>query len=397
MSLSARIASLPPLISIVIAVVLLVLGDARSAEGLPAGMWAALMVLYILLTGLYVPLSALPDMQLSVASIQALCQGFTVLALALQFGLPAMVPWTGVALIAVGAATGGGAVQHALALKTKLQRNLQHAKQEEPAAQPPAETEAATGCPFPVIEVGGDNTVTEANDAFLGLLGIDRTAVQGQEVDMLLPQDTTRISLGGQDFRILHWEGQGRRLYCLLPAESLPEQGEPAEARQEQPRQGKTIVVEDPETGLFTEEYLQIQGPFELARAERYRRWLSAVLIAITYRKGEGGVPTDADRKDVLVTFSQALLAELRDTDLTFRLSNDTILFFLLETSQNGAKSFAKHLRGLFGQVIQKKQHLLALEPALEIGIHYYSGNEPLKMEGLMEYLQVSREKSRNA
>jgi diguanylate cyclase (GGDEF)-like protein len=94
-------------------------------------------------------------------------------------------------------------------------------------------------------------------------------------------------------------------------------------------------VMVDPETGLFSYEYLTFKLDEEFKRSKRFGLPLSCVML------GFEGQVDDA----VLSALSAIFLNASRDTDVLGRFDRSSFLFFLPNTGPDGARVMARRIR----------------------------------------------------
>ena len=94
-------------------------------------------------------------------------------------------------------------------------------------------------------------------------------------------------------------------------------------------------VLVDPETGLYSYDYLSFKLDEEFKRAERFEQPLSCVMLGF-----EGQVDDD-----VLGSLASIFLNASRDTDLLGRFDQSSFLFFLPNTGPDGASIMASRIR----------------------------------------------------
>ncbi len=118
-------------------------------------------------------------------------------------------------------------------------------------------------------------------------------------------------------------------------------------------------VLTDPETGLYSYEYLSFKLDEEFKRAQRFEQPLSCVMLGF-----EGQVSDD-----VLGSLSSIFLNASRDTDLLGRFDQSSFLFFLPNTGPDGASVMATRIRGSAEE--QGLRDLVGDDLAIAVGISY--------------------------
>ncbi len=94
-------------------------------------------------------------------------------------------------------------------------------------------------------------------------------------------------------------------------------------------------AITDPETGLFSYDYLTFKLDEEFKRAKRFGQPLSCVMLGFDGQAEE----------DVLAELAGTFLNASRDTDVLGRFEESTFLFFLPNTGPDGAETMARRIR----------------------------------------------------
>lgn len=94
-------------------------------------------------------------------------------------------------------------------------------------------------------------------------------------------------------------------------------------------------ALTDPETGLYSYEYLTFKLDEEFKRAVRFKQPLSCVML---------GFEGQAD-EEVLARLASVFLNASRDTDVLGRFDQSSFLFFLPNTGPDGAAVMARRIR----------------------------------------------------
>lgn len=135
------------------------------------------------------------------------------------------------------------------------------------------------------------------------------------------------------------FDSQGRLVYFDAIVQDITERVE-AQRRLEQ------MARTDSLTGLYNRQHLMERFEAELARASRYSRPLSVMMIDLDHFKqvndGYGHLAGD----DVLVAAASVIEEILRETDFVGRYGGEEFLAVLPETSLEGAMDLAERLRG---------------------------------------------------
>lgn len=363
--------TVPPSLSLLLVVLLVFFGgEGPEAPGGAPALWIAFLVAYVFLA-VGDLLSRLKGLSLSRSALQCLCQGIVLTALPSYLGTSAAWSWIGLALLATGLIL-------SLSRSAPSFRPPVVEKKEGPPALPV--TSFLETLPLPAFfDVGsGEETTFLANEAALAL-----AATSGQTTTEFFGRILAegRLSLGDRDYDLLRAQGMA---LALLVEKQLPLPVPQVEAdRDPEPVPHK---VEGRERGL-------LRAAEELARARRYRRWLSAVLIRpdqigpLQLSLGE------AQRQEIFDLFLGEVALTLRDSEPLFRLGPQELLALLPETPQAGARKFSSRLKQM---ALEFKPKVFGLEAAsgpflvLKTGIAFYDGNGVLTLEEFFSQLEAS-------
>lgn len=362
--------TVPPSLSLILVVLLVFFGgEGPEAPGGAPALWLAFLMTYVVLA-VGDLLSRLKGLSLSRFALQCLCQGIVLTALPSYLGVSSAWSWIGLALLATGLIL-------SLARSAQPIRPVVVEKKEGPPALPV--TSFLETLPLPAFfDASGEETTFLANEAALAL-----AASSGRTKEEFFRETLAGggLSLGDRGFDLLR--GQGMAL-ALLVEKQPPSPAPRVEAdRDPEPAPHK---VEGRERGL-------LRAAEELARARRYRRWLSAVLV----RSDQIGPLQlslgEAQRQEIFDLFLGEVALTLRDSEPLFRLGPQELLALLPETPQAGARKFSSRLKQM---ALEFKPKVFGLEAAsgpflvLKTGIAFYDGNGVLTLEEFFGQLEAS-------
>ncbi len=128
--------------------------------------------------------------------------------------------------------------------------------------------------------------------------------------------------------------------------------------------------ITDPLTGLFNRRYFDEYLTQEFARATRYRRPFSTIIIDIDGFKQANDLHGHAYGDAMLVKARDIFNAVMRDGDTIFRYGGDEFAMILPETTKEGAIEVSNRLRERFAHQCSDKQRRIKL--SLSIGIASY-------------------------
>lgn len=359
--------TVPPVLSLVLLVALILVGGEgpKAPKEVPA-LWMAFLLAYVFIAAGDL-LARLREASAPRLSAQLLCQGIVLTALPSYLGRSSAWSWLGLALLAAGLATSLSRPGRSAPTRQK------ETKPQGPKTYPLAMVLEAL--PLPALGDGGPEGVLtngaarELADSF----GIDPDDLYRAAT----AQDS--LDLDRQSFDIL--QGQGLPLALLQERKAETGASECADYFDQIMRR-----MAGKERGLY-----RVQE--ELARARRYRRWISAVLIRPEQIGPIDVSLSEMQRQEIFDLFVAEVADNLRDSDPIFRMAPQELLVLLPETPQAGARKFSSRIKQ---QALDFKPTLFGLEGAsgpflvLKTGILYYDGNMELKTDAFFEQLEES-------
>jgi GGDEF domain-containing protein len=189
------------------------------------------------------------------------------------------------------------------------------------------------------------NTTAEALASFCGATGTIRRPLSGEVLREILEEDESPRALpreergGGDAARKLP-----QRLLSDLSGEGAPR---------------LIDAITDPETGLFSFDYLTYKLDEEYKRAIRFGLPLSCVMLGFDGQAEE----------DVLADLASTILNASRDTDVLGRFDESSFLFFLPNTGPDGAEIMARRIRE--GAEAKGLRDLVGDPLAISVGISF--------------------------
>jgi hypothetical protein len=212
--------------------------------------------------------------------------------------------------------------------------------------------------------------ISGATTSFCEALDRDIKSVAGKMITDLVPIDGEEVTLNSGKWW-LDQEHDGARYYFLLKPtpDGKPQQMTIAEAIQDE----KFRPIYDRMTGLYTDAYRKIRGMEEVSRAQRYKRSLSGLLIAISFEPSSGTNMTREQEEILDNTFKSRVQAVLRITDCGFLTADGRIQILLPETPQAGAKTLLSRIITL-PQDIYDEEIRIAVNPRVRGGLFFYNG-----------------------
>ncbi len=370
---------IPPVCSVPLLLVVLLLGSSSQGFGVPLPLWGAIMLAYGACTTLYV-LLLLRGRRRGRSALQLLAQGVLLPPVALAAGAPPVVAWCGLAVFVAGLALGGYEI-----MESQSSEGGVTASAEESPGCLETIAKVVAQLPLPVLLTDTSGVVRGVSSPMATLLEEAQPPLEGQPVENFLDIGALELSLQGKSWvqEQVPFLEEGAVLFLLSPTPQKPsEAGDRASGRG-----AEAVPVLDTRTGLFSEAFIAPRCEEELARDYRYRRWMTAVWL----RLGLKGVVTPAEEHTVLGDFSKMVKGMIRTCDVGFVLRNGDILLILPETPLGGAQTLVRRmheqvqaLMGSLSKVGMKFQF------EFKAGFYFFKGTEPLHVHSLLDSLQAS-------
>ncbi|MDR3166172.1 MAG: PAS domain-containing protein [Synergistaceae bacterium] len=219
-----------------------------------------------------------------------------------------------------------------------------------------------------VCHTDNKGVVANATTRFCEAVGRDVDDIVGKTITDLIPLDNDEVTLASGTWWITQ-EHDGARYYFLL--KPTPD-GKPQEAKVvEIPSDEKSIY--DKATGLYTDEYRKIRGPEEVIRAQRYKRPLSGLLVAMSLEPSSDVQLTQEQENMLDSTFKSNVQTALRNTDCGFLTVDGRVQVLLPETPQAGAKTLLSRILTM-PQDIFDEDIRMAVNPRVSGGLFFYNG-----------------------
>ena len=395
--------TLPPVLSILLLAGALIVGGEGTAASIPLPLWIAAGGAYIVSSAIYIPLGKLKGFGASLG-LQALCQGLALALTSLHFGLPPVVAWGGTALIFSGVVILGGIAVPEAEAKNPAQRRSAppHGTTKTESLETNEESEgrgaSLDAFPLPFAIIGRNGMFQDANKALLDLVGTSLKTLQEQEGEMLFPPALEHMTAKGKHYALLREEVNGETWVFLLPQSAqAPKKDDPTTQQTSSDASGEECFSRDPRTGLYGNAYFFPRASYEIARARRFRRWLSALLVDLDFLKRDEADPhatSETKRRELLLELCRRFNEEIRDTDLAFLLQDNSLCILLPETPQSGAKTVMGRMKKTLLHMVKDNDRLSSLEPYLRFGLHFYSGNENMSLPELLDALRMSKQQT---
>ncbi len=365
--------TMPPLVSLPIALALVAFGSDAHRVHAGAPLWLLMIVLYTALTTMYV-FSIKNGLSPHLVPLQMASQGIIICVISLEAGAPPITPWAGVAI----AVSGFALIVH-LFFRHRRERGSPETHRQVKISPADGALDTLDSSPFPQAAADDDGVIFMANDPFKEIVGVEEP--EGKTVADFFTPGEDEVTIKGKRQSVFQ-KANGEIFYFLLvdPPKSA---ALPAPPHRSEPD------LMDADTGLYSKKYSTRRVPEELRRAGRYRRWLCGILLKVTFTS----LPGLGRRPDLEETFfsdyAQYVKEEIRDSDMGFYLGDREILLLLPETPQQGAKETSLRLVDLPEELLELKKDF-PFSVDIQYGFMYYSGNYPLTYEQFMQKLYSS-------
>ena len=353
----------PPVFSFLFLIISALLHNRAAAVTVPDVVWGMTIAAYVCMCTLSLFFILRRENRFNYG-ISLLTQGLMMSVMSMQFGVTFM-SWIGLVLFLAGL------------VSVFFYATSRHASASSPAA---AVSSGDGGSAYQkldgvlekfsiaVCHTDSKGVVANATTRFCEAVGKDIKNVAGKMITDIIPIDSDEITLGSGKWWLTQ-EHDGARYYFLL--KPTPD-GKPQEIKEtEVPPAEKSIY--DKATGLYTDEYRKIRGSEEGSRAQRYKRPLSGLLVALSLEPSND-VKLTREQADMLDnTFKSRVQAALRTTDCGFLTADGRLQILLPETPQAGAKTLLSRIITL-PQDIFDEEIRAAVSPRVKGGLFFYNG-----------------------
>ena len=351
----------PPVFSFVFLIIIALLRNVGAAEALPPSIWGMTVAAYICMCALSI-VHIVRNENKYKAGIFSLTQGLMISALSVQFGVRFM-SLIGFILFLVG-----------------LMQMFFYATREREYVEPAPIVSGDSGVgaferadsligklALPICYTDNTGTIVWATDSFCEALGHDEEDVFGAAINDLLPIDSDEAVLESGRWAVTQKKEGSRYYFSLMPVYEEKQAALPAL----EPFDG--ILIYDKATGLYTDEYRKIRGPEEVSRAQRYKRPLSGLLLALSFEPGSTVTMTKEQEDMWGNAFRSRVQAALRTTDCGFLMSDGRMQVLLPETPQTGAKTLLSRII-VMPQEVFDEEIRTAVNPKVAGGMFFYNG-----------------------
>lgn len=381
----------PPIFSLALLLLTALFHNRESALHIPAVVWGITIAAYICLCGVSVFYISKRNTTYNIG-ISLLAQGILLSVMSLQLGA-LVFSWLGLILFLTG-------LLIAFFYATQGPISLYDTQPSMKMIEENNETERERmenlleKLELPICITDSKGIVIGATERFYEAIGKEPGKIEGEIVSDILPIDQEEVVFDSGQWWISQAKEGARYYFSLLPTPNgKPIEQSPLPVVETAPQ---TISFYDPDTGLYTDEYRKIRGPEEVARAQRYKRSLSGILMELIFDIGSNVNISDQQKDMLFKAFAMKVKESLRSMDCGFLLGRQRIQVLLPETPQGGAKTLMGRIATLPQDVFDDEIRQ-AIHPKVKAGIFFYNGATKMEYGIFSASLEESFIKSRES
>jgi hypothetical protein len=377
----------PPVFSFFFLILSALFHNRAAAAAIPNVVWGMTIAAYVCMCALSLFFILRGENRFNYG-ISLLTQGLMLSVMSMQFGVTFM-SWIGLVLFLAGLVT---VFFYVTARRASL--SPQTAVTSDSAGSSYKKLDGVfEKLSVAVCHTDNRGVITNATTCFCEAVGRNIESVAGKIITDLMPIEGEEVTLPSGKWWLTQ-EHDGARYYFLLKPtpDGKPQQAAPAENAQDE----KFKSIYDKATGLYADGYRKIRGPEEVSRAQRYKRPLSGLLVAISFEPSSDAKLTREQAEILDVTFKSRVQAALRITDCGFLTSDGRIQILLPETPQAGAKTLLSRIVTM-PQDIYDEEIRTAVNPRVKGGLFFYNGASRMEYGIFSAALEESFVKSRDS
>jgi GGDEF domain-containing protein len=385
-----RMLAFPPtiLVPVIMAAMLTRGGSSVAVADLSIPLLASQTFIYFALSFAY--LTFHKNGQLNAAwSAAILADGLLLVLISAQTGAGTAFGWGGVALIALGLILATS--QLGPSPVARFSKNLTDLMPETVGKPEIKLLVSAIAFPTAFLETdeGGDERIVAVNDAFAVTLGRSANKLEGVRfADIVPPGIKSRgLVFAGAEW-ISHRTTRGKQtLFMLSPAVKPPPKEEEGQASSE-------FAIVDTESGLYTPYYMKHKAESDVQTCRRYKRQLAVILFHVDFESKNIIPPSEEAKKAAFAAFARMVVASTRDCDSAYRVSENDVVVFLLDTSQQGAKIVLSRLLNNRKKVGNIQVPELGAAHITDAMLNFF-GEELMSLDQVMNELYIKMERNR--
>ena len=367
--------SFPPVISSVLLLFTVLLGNKSTATSVPFLIWGVFIAAYVCICSVSLYFISQKNGRYSLG-ISLIAQGLLLSVLSQQFGA-FIISWLGMLLFFSGLI---GVFFYVTQGETSM-HDVENPPPGDLESLNAAERESMTNLlwkfSFPIAVTDSKGVIIGANQSFYDALGSEPGSIEGNIINEVLPLDEDEVSLDSGHWWISQAKEGSRFYFSLLPTPNCKPM-EQVKTPSSHHHGGGEVSIFDPATRLYTDEYRKIRGPEEVARAQRYTRQLSGILLELSFEPASEFNVSPQQRDMLFQAFSIKVKSLLRSMDCAFMLGDQRIQILLPETPGGGAKTLLSRLTTI-PQTVFDEQIRDALNPKVKAGMYFYNGAQRME------------------
>ncbi|MDR3076314.1 MAG: PAS domain-containing protein [Synergistaceae bacterium] len=353
----------PPVLSFVFLIIAAILNNRAAAAYVPETVWGMTIAAYICMCALSLFFIIRDDDRYSLG-ISALTQGLLLSVMSVQFGVTFM-SWIGLVMFLAGLI---------LTFFYATKRPAAAGMAQTPGADDGASVfkradSLLEKLALPICYTDNKGIISGATSSFAEAVGQSENDIIGTMIGDILPVDSDEAVLESGKWWITQKKEGSRYYFSLSPTPD----GKPVLTAMPEIPAAASDSIYDKTTGLYTDEYRKIRGPEEVSRAQRYKRPLSGLLLALTFEPGSDVTLTKEQEAMLDNAFKARVQSALRTIDCGFLMNDGRTQILLPETPQAGAKTLLSRIITL-PQDIFDEDIRTAVNPRVKGGLFFYNG-----------------------
>lgn len=376
----------PPTLLVPIVLLFFILGDPSGRSEISASFVGLVGMIYVSLSLAYHTLSGKGNRK-GANAIALLANGALFVFLADFTGGPLAFSWAGIAMFLIGLIGAMSLLSPPPAPRfSKTSETILPEGTDRSVARRILD---AIVFPAVFLELGddGEERVVASNEPFAAILGRSADKIPGELFSSLIPPYEE-----GAKFKFVDLEWIPRRttrgcqtLFMLSPLEKSTE-----------PPTVQVLDAVDPDTGLYTQSFMEYKGKADVEGCRRYKRRLAISIFQLDFDRHGGIPPSDEVRKVAFDTFGQMVCATIRVCDSAYRVSDTEVILFMPDTAPQGAKIVTARIRDRMRKLAAVECVELAAAQLTD-GTVSFIGEDAESLDHVIEevYLTIGRKRER--
>jgi PAS domain-containing protein len=377
----------PPAFSFVFLILSALMHNRAAETRVPEVVWGLTIAAYVCLCAMSL-LFIMRDEDRYNYGISALAQGLLLSVMSMQFGVTFM-SWIGLVLFLTGLVQ---VFFYATRRSAAAAANAPQPSGPDDGGDFRRVDSLVEKLEMPVCYTDNRGILAGATTSFCEAVGKSADSLIGEIISDVLPIDSDEAILDSGKWWITQEKEGARYYFSLRPTQD----GRPPQLAPIPDAPTGVAAIYDSETGLYTDEYRKIRGPEEVGRAQRYKRPLAGILLALTFEPGIDVKLTKEQETMLDNAFKTKVQSALRTTDCGFLMADGRTQLLLPETPQAGAKTLLSRIitlpQDIFDEAIRT-----AVNPRVKGGMFFYNGASRMEYGIFAAALEESFIKSRES